>query len=520
MSRLTIVLTFLAVIATAATATTATEIVVTGDANMPHVSVRARNVLPIELLTQIARETQRVLLLPEDLPLDDALSGVDLRDRPLDEVVEIIAGTAGLVARVRKDSITVSAETIAPEASDLRMRALAAHSWALLSHPARPEVIETRVAMARVHAQLDQVESAVEELSRARSMLEKTPLDTSDPRTASLLVTIPRLLGEYHARLENWPRVTRSLGQLALDEDCEPLVLLLLGRAYAALEEIRPARFHLARLISGTSSSYRSEAELLLGQLDRDAGEEETARQHFETAARCHDAKVGGTALLELAAMSERLGNGEQEANHLAFFTKRFPRDERAPGAALKLVDCLAGPLDSPLRAAHYLEKVLETYPDCMSSLEAAMRVARLYASAELTPAAVQRLEGEIELLAEDDPARAELLEELARILEGDLMPASTARARIVYRRLAVLPGRRQTAKLRAAHCLLRLAEQAPTPAEQRRELLACLAEIRVIPRDELPEEDRALRTEIEVKCHERLGNAEAARQAREDALR
>ena len=74
--------------------------------------------------------------------------------------------------------------------------------------------------------------------------------------------------------------------------------------------------------------------------------------------------------------------------------------------------------------------------------MEAALLVARLWARAEFTEKAVRRLEGELETLAEDAPARVTLLEELARILEGDLMPESAARAfmhRVRHRRNQVL---------------------------------------------------------------------------------
>jgi len=500
--------------------TSAAEITVTKPGAMPHLSVREENAAPLDLLTRIAEKTDRILLVPDDLTAGDSLPAIDLRNRPLDEVVEIVAGSAGLVSRVRRDSITITAEPIAPEASSLRIRALAAHSWALLTFPGRPEVIETRVELAKVHAQLDQVESAIDELTRAWEHLGRNPIDTTDAKTRRLLRSIPRLLGVNYARMENWQKVIYSLGKDALDPDCDPQILLLVGRAYANIDEPRPARSYLSRLIASSSSPYALDAELLLGQLDLDVGDLSSARTHFENARRSSKASVGGTAILELVAMAERRGAHEQIAEGLAEFGKRFPEDDRAVACALKLVDTVAGPLESPLLAVKLLEKTLVTHPDALDPVKTTLEVARLWAKAEFTEKAVRRIEGELEALAEDAPARVTLLTELARILEGDLMPESSARARVVYRRLAVIPGHRQAARLRAARCLFRIAQDAPTPAQQRREFLTCLAELKSIPRDELDEADRALRLDLEVKCHEQLGNTDLARKAQEDELR
>jgi hypothetical protein len=482
----------------------------------PRLTVRAREVSALELLREVARRTNRVLLTTEDLPAGDLLSAVDLRDRAVDEIVEILAGAAGLAATIKMDSITVTTEPADLTPRELRLRALSAHARALLAHPHHDEMLRTRVEMARLHLGLGQEESAIDELLRASEAIANLPPGGQDEDVLELARSIAVLLGEGYARLGKWEHVVRHHAALATDPDCDAGIRVRLGRAYLALGRNGEARDQLV-LACHAEAPHGVEAELALGQLDMATGDPLAALDHLRRATSSPDARIGGTALLALAGLHREGEDPRAEAETLVVFGRRYPDDERAAGAMLRLVALTEGPLARPLDAALLLEETLKKHPGCMDELAAILRLAKLRARAELVDSACASLESEIEARTDDDPARAALLEELGEILEDALLPA---RARIAYRRLSLVRGRDLSARLRAARCLLSIAVEAASAAEQRRELLSCLEEIRSVPLANLEGELRALRLDLEVRCLELLGDHEGALKVIEEAVR
>jgi tetratricopeptide (TPR) repeat protein len=513
-SRLPLFLFFLTVL-TSSPATA--EILVSGDSTSPRVTVREQNVLAMDILREIASRTNRTLQTSTALPGGDILAVVDLRDRPLDEVIEILAGASGFVAEVRPDSLRISPEPVAPEPKHLRLRALTAHARGILAYPRSTGVIGARIAMANLYVRLARPADAVDELLNARNDLAKMLPTTNDPKLISSVREIALCLGRCYAKIEQWDRVISNLTRLADSADCEVDLLLLLGHAHVALEHPAVARRYLLLTVRSGSIEQRSEAELLLAHLDRKEKKEAEAIAHLKAAGSSMRPEVGGTALLQLADMLQARNRPDLAANYLATFEANFPKDDRTSTAALKIVDLVAGPINDPLKAVTLLEKALEKYPGCLDSSTAARKVARLWAKIGLVDRAEQRLEAELTLMADDDPARATLLIELSTILEDALRPA---RARVVYRRLRFLKGHETSARLRAARCLLKVALDTETARGQREELLRCKIEIEAIGRQGLSKEDDDLRTDVLVRCHRALGDAKAAERAMEEALR
>jgi hypothetical protein len=214
-----------------------------------YATVVGTNVSIRSVLERVAKSTERLLwgFGEDERGLTAPLVTVELRDRPLTEVVEYMLGTAGLVGEIDANVINVRTDTTSENRDALLSRALAGYSRASYRFPNHELAASARLAQGAIEelrgldqAALSHYQLLIDAHSTSSLVLE------AHMRSGALL----QGQGQWARAIEEYRRVT-ELTPSDLDETTSgeaPRGDLLVGTDGATIEDyFRAAHLEIAR---------------------------------------------------------------------------------------------------------------------------------------------------------------------------------------------------------------------------------------------------------------------------------
>lgn len=283
-----------------------------------YATVVGSNVSIQTICNQIAKATGRIVFGfgGDERDLSSPLVTVDLRERPLDEVLEYVLGTAGLVAEISKDVLNVRLDAIGDERDALLMRALAGYGRASYAFPDHDLAAAARLAQGEIEESRGLDQAA---LSHYQLLIESHPASPLVLDAYMKSGDVLQRMGEWARAIEQYRYVSEispeDLDAEALDDspsfldrfverakleiarcnlelgrgDFALLILNVLEREHPAGERSQVmARSTLRALCYLELGSY-IEALKVLDKLERGFVTESVAQLALEIRARCFD---------------------------------------------------------------------------------------------------------------------------------------------------------------------------------------------------------------------------------------
>lgn len=281
-----------------------------------YATVIGANVSIQTICNEIAEESNRIVFgfRTDERDLSSPLVTVDLRNRPLEEVLEYVLGTAGLVAELSRDVLNVRLDTTNEDGDALLLRALAGYGRASYAYPDHDLAAAARLAQGEIEERRGLDQAA---LSHYQLLIESHP-------ASPLVLDAFMRSGDLLQRMGEWARAIdqyRYVSEIspedleASDDEVAPLdryvqeakleiarcnlelgrsdfallILNVLEREHPALDRVQVmARATLRALCYLELGSY-IEALKVLDELERGFVTEDVAHLALEIRARCFD---------------------------------------------------------------------------------------------------------------------------------------------------------------------------------------------------------------------------------------
>jgi hypothetical protein len=191
-----------------------------------YVTLVGSNVSLFTVARRVAELSNRLLFGFEERALAAPLVTVDLRDRPLEEALEYVLGSAGLAAEITPSVLDVRTADLFGDADALRMRALAGYSRSTLRHVDSALAPRARLAQGALEEERGNDTSAI---GHYQLLIEAHP-------ASPLVLEATLRIADALARQGEW---NLALGQYTHVTAISPQALTDAGQLPRSLEEYR-----------------------------------------------------------------------------------------------------------------------------------------------------------------------------------------------------------------------------------------------------------------------------------------
>jgi tetratricopeptide (TPR) repeat protein len=267
---------------------------VDGD-GVEYATVVGSNVSLFTVARRLAEASNRLLFGFEERALAAPLVSLELRDRPLEEVLEYALGSAGLVAELSPSVLQVRPDRLVGDRDGLLMRALVFYSRSSMRQPSGPLAPSSRLAQGRIEEERGNDDAAI---GHYQLLLESHP-------ASPLVLEASLRIGLVLARQREW---TLALDQFTQLTEISPEALDESSALVRPLEEYQAtARLEIARC---NLELGRSEfALLILNVLERESPQVERSVVVDRGLVRAQ-AYLAGEAWLEALRVLDGLDRG------------------------------------------------------------------------------------------------------------------------------------------------------------------------------------------------------------------
>ncbi len=287
-------------------------------------TVRGKDVPLDRLLLQVARKAGFRLegLLAAQ---HDALVSVDLRRRPLDQVLEVVLGSLGLAHDFEADRLIVMPADAGSTSEELLDAATAAWSRAANRFPTHPRAVAARLAQGEI-AELRGLLVAADDLYRS--------VITTFPGSSEAAEALLRS-GRIHERLGEWSEASmrfRELASLPGHDEFHAPARLELARCLLELGNPESARFLLDTLDSEYPTAdgvEQTERLLVRAQVPNALGRPMEALRLLDASARALDPLAGQHMLRVRAQSLEGVGMPGEAGRAWLLFADKAGAAER-----------------------------------------------------------------------------------------------------------------------------------------------------------------------------------------------
>jgi tetratricopeptide (TPR) repeat protein len=296
--------------------------------------VQAKDVPVHQLMKSLGRETGLQVLGFEDVE-ESARINVFLRQRPLDQTVQYILGSAGLTATVTTRSIEVRGELPPfPDSADALSAAEITYLTSLRHSPDGEGAAQARLALAVIAVEQGSLEKAV----RHYELLIESSTDSDAVQAAHLEA------GRLLVQLESWTLALphfQDLANIPLDEHTPAALFPTIAEARRELArcilmrgEPRRAQFMLQGLdqaLPARDDRDRAERWLLMARALLELGKPQEGLAYLDQAQRLGQGVVGDFEGMDLRARGMELAGKPVEAS-LAWlhFSRSQPMNVKA----------------------------------------------------------------------------------------------------------------------------------------------------------------------------------------------
>lgn len=184
-----------------------------------YVTLVGTNVSLYTITRRVAELSNRLLFGFEERALAAPLVTVDLRDRPIEEALEYVLGSAGLAAEITPSVLDVRTADLFGDANALRMRALAGYSRSTLRHADGALAPRARLAQGELEEERGNDTAAI---GHFQLLVEAHP---ASPLVLEATLRIADALvrqGEWNLALGQYTHVTEISPEALTDADALP----------------------------------------------------------------------------------------------------------------------------------------------------------------------------------------------------------------------------------------------------------------------------------------------------------
>ncbi|MEW6746800.1 MAG: tetratricopeptide repeat protein [Planctomycetota bacterium] len=414
-------------------------------------TVRATNHSVHDILNEVAKASGRSSITVEERGIASDLAGVllrvDLRDRTLNEIVEYVAGAAGLEVAIEPQRFLVR-EIPRREGADgvreLTERAIRTYRNVLVRHVGHPDSARIYLEMGNLRYRTEAWFEAIQEYD---SLIRLFPDHAGVPEALLHSAQAFEKLGDKES-------ARRRLQTLARQYEGHPLVVeayLSLARLYrdqkdntAERDAIRSALASLADHVHPPEVHVRASAYLIEG------GEYGLADQLLQDLLRRRlSAEDREHALYQRVRALFEMGSDLEAVTACTAYLAAFPKGEHA-GRVYLLLARTHLRSKTPLPGLLAVEHVAQALPQVAAPDELDLLRALLYEAMSLESRALAILEPIV--ASESSPVRRDAAEALARIASGRAAWEKAKYAYVQYRRSG---GPADRAMLGIAECWL-----------------------------------------------------------------
>lgn len=167
-----------------------------------YATVIGANVSIRSIVDRLGKRTGRLVFgfEADERGLTSPLVTIDLRDRPLADVLEFALGTAGLVGELSKDVLDVREDPLTDDSEGLRLRALAGYGRAAYAYPDHGLAASARLAQGSIEEERGIDQAA---LSHYQLLIESHP-------SSDLVLEALMRSGAIYQRMGEWSQAIKE----------------------------------------------------------------------------------------------------------------------------------------------------------------------------------------------------------------------------------------------------------------------------------------------------------------------